>query len=371
MEIKPFKLERYFAKHEFSAPYILCASDCESFTIEELLSMSANSERNLKALKLSYTESLGSPTLRNEISKLYASASPENILVHSGAEEAIFSFMNCTLSKTDHIIVHYPCYQSLTEVAETIGCEVTYWRTRQENGWALDLDFLKDNIKPNTKALIINLPHNPTGCFASQDFYNAINEIAQQHNVLVFSDEVYRGLEYNRTNALPAFCDINEKAVSLGVMSKSYGLAGLRIGWIATKNKEVYDKMAGYKDYLTICNSAPSEFLAEIALTQKDHLINRNLGIIKFNIGLLDKFFEKHSSLLSWVKPVAGPIAFPSFKFGLSAESTTDRLLKEKGVLLLPGHLYDEDYKMNFRLGFGRKNMPEALELFGDFLTSL
>lgn len=371
MQIKPFRLERFFAEHEFTAKYLLCSSDCEAVDVNTILSYEKDSAKRLEQVWLGYTESAGSPTLRNEISKLYANTKPEDILVHSGAEEAIFSFMNSVLTKDDHIIVQYPGYQSSSEVAKSIGCEVTYWKTHEENNWELDLSFLLDNIKSNTKVVYVNFPHNPTGYYPDKNFYNELNKICLDKGIIVFSDEVFHYLEQENTIPLPHFCDINPKAVSLGVMSKSFGLPGLRIGWVATHNKDVFDKMASYKDYLTICNSAPSEFFAELALVHKEKLLARNNDLISNNLSLLDVFFEKHSNKISWVKPKAGPISFPQFKFGDSANSISAKLLKEKGVLLLPGHLYNEDYKMNFRLGFGRKNMPKALELFDDFLSSL
>ena len=221
MKINDFKLERFFAKYEFTAPYILCASDCESFKIEDLFKLGKNAEKDFKELWLGYTESLGHPRLREEISKLYQHTKPEQIIVFSGAEEGIFAFMNALLDPKDHVIVQFPCYQSLTEVAYAIGCKVTKWYMNPENNWQLDIDFLEKNITPDTKAIVVNFPHNPTGYLPSIAIFNRIIEIASQHDIFVFSDEVYRFLEYQKKDRLPAMCDVYDKGLSLGVMSKN------------------------------------------------------------------------------------------------------------------------------------------------------
>jgi len=366
LPLAPFKLERYFARYEFSARYLLCSSDCESLPVGGLLDLEPGAEEGLKRLWLGYTESPGAPSLRQEIAHLYTDIRPEQVLVHTGAEEAIYLFMHAVLQAGDHLIVHWPCYQSLTEVARSIGCDVTPWVARPENGWALDLDELRAGVRPNTKAIILNTPHNPTGFLMPAADFRALNELARERGLALFSDEVYRELEYDPADRLPAVCDLNPDAVSLGVLSKSYGLAGLRIGWIATQNAPVYTRMAALKDYTTICNSAPSEYLSELALRHRDRLTGRNLAIIRDNLSLLDKFFTSHSDRFEWIRPKAGPIAFPKL-LGEDVEQFCHRLVTETGVLLLPGTLYDHPGN-HFRLGYARRNMPEALERLEGFL---
>ena len=184
-------------------------------------------------------------------------------------------------------------------------------------------------------------------------------DFVQEKNLILFSDEVYRESEYDPATRLPAACDYGEHAVSLGVTSKTYGLAGLRIGWIATKNKKVYESMASLKDYTTICNSAPSEFLAEVAMRNRQKLIDRSLAIIKHNLTIVDKLFASHSSLFTWVRPKAGSMGFPKLLKG-DVEVFCDDLVRKAGVLLLPGTMYDES-KNHFRLGLGRKNLAQAV----------
>jgi aspartate/methionine/tyrosine aminotransferase len=368
MQIPPFKLERYFARYEFNVKHVLCASDCESFSVQDLLNLEPGSDEQLHRHWLGYTESQGSPTLRLEISKLYDHIKPEQILVHSGAEEAIFLFMHAVLEPTDNVIVHWPCYQSLHEVARSIGSEVTLWKANEGGGWSLDPDDLRQLIQPRTKAVIVNTPHNPTGYLMPPAVFEEISRICREHNLILFSDEVYRESEYDPGSRLPSACDLAENNASLGVMSKTYGLAGLRIGWIATQNAEIYNRMAALKDYTTICNSAPSEFLSELALRHRDKLVKRNLEIITANLAELDQFFVRQADRFEWQRPQAGAIGFPKL-IGGDVGDFCEKLVENTSVLLLPGSLYD-DPGNHFRIGFGRKNFPEALNHFEAYLEN-
>jgi aspartate/methionine/tyrosine aminotransferase len=369
MKLSPFKLERYFAKYEFTTEFLLCSSDCESMSVADLLALEEGSTDRFQNQWLGYTESLGSPTLRKEIAGMYSTTQPEDVLVFTGANEAIYLFMMAALQAGDHVIVHAPHYQALSEVAKGIGCDISPWHAREENGWALDLDELKTLLHPTTKAIIVNLPHNPTGYLMSRAGFDALNKFTQENNLLLFSDEVYRESEYDINDRLPAAVDYGAHAVSLGVTSKTYGLAGLRIGWLATKNRNLYNKMTSLKDYTTICNSAPSEFLAEVAIRHRAQLANRNLEIIKHNLAIIDHLFTNQASLFTWHRPKAGSMGFPKLLHG-DVESFCDDLVKKAGVLLLPGSLYDETNN-HFRLGLGRKNLPQAVERLEDYLINL
>ena len=367
MRLPPFQLERFFARYEFQAPYLFCSSDCESMSVQELLSLEPQTQEALQSLWLGYTESQGQPELRIEIARLYQQIDAPQVLVHTGAEEAIFTFMNAALEPGDHVIVQTPCYQSLADIARSIGCEVTAWETREQDGWALDVEFLRREMRANTRAIVVNCPHNPTGYLMDRATQRDIIEIARRQNCLLFSDEVYRGLEYDEQDRLPAACDLYERAVSLGVMSKAYGLAGLRIGWIATQDRDIYSRMAAYKDYLSICNSAPSEFLAGVALRHQETLLQRNRTIVQDNLALLNEFFARYTHVFAWQPPKAGPIAFPRLLLAQGIEAFSAYLVQKKGVLLLPGTAYG-DQEQHFRIGFGRKNMPACLEQLEAYL---
>jgi aspartate/methionine/tyrosine aminotransferase len=367
MKINDFKLEDFLAKYEFTVKYTLCSSDCESFNVKELLDLEKDSLENLNKLWMGYTETLGNFSLRKEISKLYSKITPDNIIVFAGAEEGIFVFMNALLETGNHVIVQFPAYQSLFEVANSIGCYLTKWLMKENDDWELDLEFLEQNVNKGTRCIIVNFPHNPTGHLISKEDLKKIVKIASDNNTYIFSDEVYRFSEYDKNERLPAVCDLYQKGVSLGVMSKSFGLPGLRIGWIATKDQDLYSKLASFKNYTTICNSALSEFFSILALRHKDYLLQRNLKLIFNNLKLLDSFFDKYRYLFKWIKPKAGSVAFPKIMINEDIEKFCADLIKEKSILLLPGTIFDFDNK-HFRIGFGRKNMPEALDLLEEYV---
>jgi len=375
MKIKPFKLERYFADYEFKSPYLLCSSDCETFSVAELFSLEAGAESGFKEFRLGYTESQGSPELREAVSGLYTDTLPEDIIVCAGAEEAVFIFMNTVLEPGDHIIVLSPAYQALFQVAEAIGCRVTEWHMDPAQNWAADPDFPARHITPQTKAIVVNFPNNPTGFHPTKETYAGIVDLCRRHGLYLFSDEVYRYLEYKESDRLPAGCDVYERGVSLGVMSKAFGLAGLRIGWIACRDKEMMERFAAFKDYTTICSSGPSEFLAVLALRHKNFLLERNRSIIADNLVLLRDFFTRHADYFHWTEPKAGPLIFPElkrgFKHNMNAETFCRDLLEKSGVLLLPGNTFNcPSGADRLRFGFGRKNMPQALERLDGYITT-
>jgi aspartate/methionine/tyrosine aminotransferase len=366
MKIEPFRLERYFAKHEFSAPYPLCSSDCETMSVAQVLALEAGAAERFQALPLGYTESWGAPSLRDAIAGLYVQVERADVLVHVGAQEAIFNFMNVALAPGDHVVVHSPCYQSLGEVARAIGCEVSAWRGEPEEGWALDIRDLEGLLTGRTKLVVVNLPHNPTGFLPDAEFLRRLSSLSESHGFRIFCDEVYRGLELDAADRLPAAADLNPRSVSLGVMSKTYGLAGLRVGWVACRDAELLAKMAAFKDYTTICNGAASEFLAEVALRNAGRVAARNVGIVRDNLDLLDAFFARHGDRFRWRRPRAGSVAFPSLLRDEAERFCADAL--EAGVLLLPGTLFEPGLNA-FRIGFGRTSLPANLARFEDHLA--
>ncbi len=368
MIIPDFKLERYFARWEFVAPYSLCSSDVDGYQMNELLALADEESLALwQNLSLGYTESAGHPLLREQIARLYHDVSLEQILTFAGGEEAIFILMNVLLNAGEHAIVTWPGYQSLYTVAQSIGADVTLLPLHADNNWQLDIEELRRAMRPNTKLIVINFPHNPTGALLDHRTYSKVVEIAEEGNAYLFSDESYRLLEYDPTQCLAAAIESSPKGISLGVLSKTFALAGLRIGWIATQDREILRRAAAFKDYLSICNSAPSEILGLIALQAKDTIVKRSLEIIRNNLILLDQFFAEQSQLFRWNRPQAGSIAFPQLITGQAIEEFTEALVKQEGVLLLPGTVYDHPGN-HFRVGFGRKNMPLALERLERFV---
>jgi aspartate/methionine/tyrosine aminotransferase len=208
---------------------------------------------------------------------------------------------------------------------------------------------------------VVNLPHNPTGMLADRFTFDGLVTIAAEAGAHLLVDEVYRGLEFDQGDRLAAGADALPRGVSLGVMSKSFALAGLRIGWLATHDRDLLARVAAFKDYTTICASAPSEILAIMALRARDRVLERSRTIVAANLEQLDGFFEDWADRFSWVRPHAGSIGFPRLRVpGVRIDAWTADLVEAEGVLLLPGSQFGHSGN-HFRIGFGRTNLPEAL----------
>lgn len=366
MRLEPFALERFFAKHEFSVRLNLAASEVEGLAIGDLLAMAdADTAQRWRELTLGYTESAGLPALRMEIAALDG-LSADEILVCSGAEEAIFLVLNSLLTDGDHAVVVWPAYQSLHSVARATGASVTLVELRHDAGWRLDLAELQAALRPTTRVVVVNFPHNPTGAHVSAAELAALVALCEARGITLLSDEVYRFLEHDPADRLPAAASLGEHAVSVGVMSKSFALAGLRIGWLATRDRALLTRAAALKDYTTICNAAPSEVLALVALRARERVLARSRAIVSANLALARAFVARNADCLEWVEPRAGSVAFPRLRRG-DASAWIERLIAAEGVLLLPGAEFG-GWHDHFRLGLGRAGMEEGLARMERFI---
>ena len=373
MRIADFALERYFAKWEFAVQHVLCASDVEGWSMGDLLALADDEAAVLWAgLKLGYTESTGHPLLRREIARLYDTIDADDVLVFAGAEEAIFCLMSTSLQEGNNVIVTWPGYQSLYEVARSTGAHVSLHVLREEDGWSLDVDRLIRSFKPETRMVVVNAPHNPTGMLPTEVEWRRLAAACAAANIRLVADEVYRFLEHDGAATLPAGADLDERAVSIGVMSKSFAMAGLRIGWLATRDRAVLERCARLKDYTTICSSAPSEVLALIGLRARDRVLARSREIVSANLAVLDAFFAENHDSFSWVRPRGGSTGFPRLVAGGPAGSSADafaaRLVEATGVLLLPSTAFGSG-DSHFRIGLGRTDLPEALGKLQSYLA--
>jgi aspartate/methionine/tyrosine aminotransferase len=361
MQIRPFALERYFAEHEFTAELLLCSSDVEAYALSELLALADDETRALwDDLRLGYTETAGHPLLRAEIAELYPGLEADDVLVFAGAEEAVFTFAQAAFGGDDHAVVITPAYQSLHEVARAAGAEVSTVELEHDNGWALDLDDVRRALRPDTRALVVNFPHNPSGAHIDRETLDGLVEIAEEAEAHLLSDEVYRWLEHAPAVLLPGAAELSPRALSLGVMSKTFALPGLRIGWLACRDRELLGRIAAIRDYTTICSSAPSEILALMALRRFDEVVARSRAIVDANLALLDEFFGRWEGVFEWVRPRGAAIGFPRLVADVAIDDFARALVDEEGVLLLPASVYGHPGN-HFRIGFGRRNMPQAL----------
>ena len=368
MRIADFALERFFARWEFAVRHLLCASDVEGWRMADLLALADDETAALWAdLRLSYTEAPGHPLLRAEIASLYDTVEADDVLVFAGAEEAIFCLSNVLLGPGDHAVVTWPGYQSLYEVGRAAGADVTLHELREADGWALDPERLIASLGPNTRLVVVNAPHNPTGMLPTHAEWAALTRELAERGIHLLADEVYRFLELDPAERLTAGADALPRGVSLGVMSKSFALAGLRIGWLATRDRDLLARCAAFKDYTTICSSAPAEILSLIALRARETVLARSRRIVETNLGHLDGFFATRADRFRWVRPRGGSTGFPRLLDDEPIDEFAARLVEAEGVLLLPGSQFGFAGN-HFRIGFGREDLPAALAGLERFL---
>ncbi|WP_298194848.1 aminotransferase class I/II-fold pyridoxal phosphate-dependent enzyme [Novosphingobium sp.] len=370
--MRNFALEVYFSKWEFAAKYHLTASDAQSMTVSQLLAHASPADRErFDNLHLGYTKTFGAEPLLHEIAKTYETIHEDQLLCFAGAQEGIYVAMQVLLTPADHCIVITPNYQSAETIPLSI-CAVTGVALDENANWALDLDAVRAALRPNTKLISINFPNNPTGAIPSQETFAGLIELCRERGIWLFSDEVYRLIEHRSDARVPQVADVYERGVSLNVMSKSYGLPGLRIGWLACQDRAFLQTCERYKHYLSICNSAPSELFAEIALKAREAIVGRNRDLAHRNLGLLDSFFADFPHLFDWRRPDGSCVAFIRYKGEDGVERFTERLVEETGVLLLPSSIYHSELgpvpQDHFRIGFGRSNLPEGLTVFREWL---
>lgn len=372
MTLPDFRLEAYFSKWEFAARHHLTASDAQSMTLRELLAMADPADAAaFDAQWLGYTQTFGAPALRAEIASTYDAIAPENVLCFAGAEEGIYVAYHVLLGKDDHAIVITPNYQAAETVPLSL-CAVTGVPLDPENGWRLDLDRVAAAIQPNTKLVSINFPHNPTGSIPDRATLDGLVNLCRRHGIWIFSDEVYRLLGPDPARHLPQVADIYERGLSLNVLSKAYGLPGLRIGWIACQDAGVLSRMERMKHYLSICNSAPSEALGIVALRAADRIIGRNNALVRANLDVLDAFFADYPHLFEWTRSDGGCVGYPRWLGPGTVDAFCEDLIDKAGVLLLPSGIYHSDLGPvpadRFRIGFGRSDVPESIAALRAYL---
>ena len=320
-------------------------------------------------LKLGYTEVPGHPKLREEIRKqIYPTLRTEHILCFAGAEDAIFCSLFALCEQNDEVIVLTPCYQSVLEVPLLKKAKIKQIALKKENDWKIDLEAIEKAIQPNTKCISINFPQNPTGQVITQDELVALAALCKKYNIWLLSDEVYRLLGQPKENWAQSAAEMYDKAISVGVMSKAFGMAGLRIGWIACQNQELLKKAEQVKHYTSICSSGPAEIITLIALRNIKKILARNNAIVGANLAILEDFFKKYDQLFTWIRPQGGCVGFVEYKGKESIEVLAEKLVQEKSVLLMPSSIFEFEGNY-FRIGFGRKNMPEALAKFEEFIN--
>lgn len=373
-----FRLETYFSRWEFTARHHLTASDAQTMAVAELLQLADPADRAAwESLTLGYTETYGDPGLRQAIAETCTLAQAEDVLCFAGAEEALYLAMQVLLSPGDHAVVITPNYQAAETVPLSI-CEVTGVALTPHpdpaRGWALDLDRVRAALRPTTRVLSVSFPNNPTGALIPAADLAALAELCDERGIRLFSDEVHRGLEADPAATLPQATDLSPNAISLNVTSKALGLPGLRVGWIVCRDRALLSRLERAKHYTTICNSAPGELLARIAVKAADRILARNRAVLAANRPQFDAFFAAHPELFEWQAPAGGCVAFPRYLGPDGVERFCTELVEQAGVLLLPASVFRSELTPTptdrFRIGLGRRDPGPALAALTDWLAA-
>jgi aspartate/methionine/tyrosine aminotransferase len=359
MRFEPFALERWMTTWETEVAYDIAESGIYPLSTRELLDFLPDGERQAAHdaaldLRLGYSEARGSAELRAELASTYDDVSPEEILVTTGAIEANFLVFTTLLAPGDHVIAVYPAYQQLYSVAQGIGCEVSRWEVRNDGaGFAFDVDELERMIRPSTRMIVVNTPHNPTGAVLSQHDLDRIYGLAADAGALVLCDEAYRWLDMPDGSPLPApMRDLGSQAISVGTVSKPFGLPGLRIGWIAA-TAEIARDCWSTRDYVSLSPGKLNDFLATIALRERERLIARNHEIVRANLETASRWFAEHGDLVDWDPPRGGLLALMRYAVDVSSSSLADMLAREHSVMLAPGSAFG--FEGYLRIGIGQR----------------
>ena len=363
---RDLELATYLSRLHDRTEYHLSASECETMAVADLLALAdAEDAARWAGLRLGYTDPLGAPWLRAAAASGYAAVDDAGIVCFAGAQEALYAAMHALLSPGDHAIVVLPSYQSIETLA--IGlCDVSGVALDPAQGWSLDIDAVAAAIRPATRVIAISFPNNPTGKQLEHDRFAALVALCRQHGIWLISDEVYRLTEREPQRRLAQAADAYERGVSLGVLSKAYGLPGLRIGWVACQDRLLLDRVATIRQYLSTCSAGPSEVLACIALKAAPTILARNRGLAEANLAQLMGFFGRHAEMFECAAPDGGVVCYPRYIGPGDVEGFVGDMA-EAGVLLLPASVFRSELTPlpadRFRIGFGRASFRVGLQV--------
>ncbi|MEI4282019.1 aminotransferase class I/II-fold pyridoxal phosphate-dependent enzyme [Tetragenococcus halophilus] len=375
MYIKPFGVERWLSKYETTVDYNLTSTSIMPLSINELLELTGEDEEQVKenifSIKLNYGAIEGRLDYLSGIASLYQSIQKEQVISTNGGVGASHLTMMTVIEPGDHVVAILPAYQQIYSVPESIGAQMEYlFLEKTETDYVLDLNKLMHLVTPETKAIVFNNPNNPTGDVIDDEALEKMVEIARKNDTYLICDEAYRGLTHN-IGFSTSVADLYEKGISLGSMSKAFAMAGLRLGWIASRDVKFMQDVYIHRDYTMISNGVIDEYVAALALKHKNAVQQRNLGITQSRATLFKKWLDNEPKL-SYAPFKGGTVALPYFESSLSSEEFCAKVIEEKSVLLMPGFVFD--LEKCFRMGYAREpeeKMIAGLERVSDFLATL
>ena len=374
-EFQPFVMERMMSKFEQDVAYNLSESGVHPVLLKALLAWHPEKTDELLATELNYPHVNGIPELRQNISMLYNNATPENILATVGAIEANYLAIRTLLNPGDEIVIMSPNYMQIWGIAKNHNLNIKTFHLQEEKGWAPDIEELESVITPKTKLIAVCNPNNPTGRILTEAEMDKIVACAEKSGAWLLSDEVYRGANRVADEENPSFYGRYDKVLAIGSLSKAYGLPGLRIGWVAGPQK-VLDEMWARHEYITISASMLSNKLAEIALSPdvRPHLLARTRRYIREGFPVLEEWMNHHPDSFTFTPPDASAVAFIRYHLNVNSTLFTERLRKEKSVLIVPGDHFGLDHFLRISFGLPHDYLLSALqriqELMDEFRSS-
>jgi aspartate/methionine/tyrosine aminotransferase len=372
MKIETFGVERWMDLHEKEAVNNVAETCVDSLTVRELLGLAGEPQKiieDIMNMRLTYGEIEGSPRLRGQIAELYDSMRAENVLVMNGGSASNFLALYTLVEPGDHIISVNPSYQQLRSIPESFGAEVELLHLAPEDHFLPDLDRLSKMLRAKTKVICINNPNNPTGSLMNKEMLEEIAGIAASMDAWVLCDEVYRMLVHEEGANIASMADIYEKGISVGSMSKAFSLAGLRLGWL-TGSRQFIDEAMIRRDYTNISCGMIDDYLAAVALENRGKILDRNLGIIRSNVEILDHWVNGEERV-SYIKPVAGTTAFLHYDYDITSRDFCSRLIDMDGTFLVPGECFGMEKWLRIGYAFDPRVLEKGLDGMSRLLRTL
>lgn len=374
MDIKTFKVERWMNEYEDDCTYNLAETCIDSLTVRELTEMAgldtAEFMNELADTRLTYGHIFGSPKLLEGIAGLYGElVKPEHVIPMHGAIGANNHVIMALIDPSDNMISVMPTYQQHYSIPESIGAEVRILNLNLENHFLPDIEKLKELVDENTKMITMNSPNNPSGSLIPKDVMEQVIEVARSVGAYVLCDEVYRGISEDGSY-MYSVVDLYEKGISVGSMSKSWSMAGVRLGWIVTRDMDLIHRFHERRDYDTISCAVIDDKLAALALANKDKIIERNRAILLRNRQILDDWVNATPEVY-YQRPVAGTTALVYYKKDMPSRELCDKLMKSKGVLFTPGECFEMEGAVRIGYAFDPEMLQKGLELFTEFLHEI
>lgn len=376
MNYETFELERWMTRWELDVSHDICESGVKPLSLADVLHLlpgdaAQELQETITSVPLGYSEARGTVALRTALAKSYKNTNAEEIFVATGAIEANFLLFNVLVQPGDHVIVVDPAYQQLQSVPRALGADAELLSVVHEDGYYYDLDELRAMVRPNTRLIVINTPHNPTGAMLSEEQIDEVITIAKQSDAWILSDEAYRWIEHPGGEKIPApMRGRYEKGISVGTVSKPFGVPGLRIGWFAAP-EEITQAAWAIRDYVSLSPGKLSDIITTAIVIHREAIFARNAEIIGANLRTANAWFAEHSDLANWIPPRAGLLAMMGYTADIDSRTLGDRLAGEAGVMLAPGDAFGMPGRLRIGIGQDPTIFREGLERTSEFLRKI